>query len=101
MRRALIPNKVKYRKCQRGRYKAGPQQEMFFHSENTDCRLLVPGWVKSQQIEACRGNQQIYEKKRQIMDKDFSDKPVSKKPRGQVGGEKAFQNSGLLLLNNG
>lgn len=77
----LIPNKVKYRKCQRGRYKGRATAGDVLSFGEYGLQALGSGWVKSQQIEACRvAINRHMKRKGKLWIRIFPDKPVSKKP---------------------
>ena len=77
----LMPKRVKYRKVQRGSRKgtATSGNSLAFGEYGIKC--LGRGWIKSNQIEACRvAINRHMKRKGKLWIRIFPDKPVTKKP---------------------
>lgn len=77
----LMPKRVKYRKMQRGRTKGKATcGNTLFYGEY-GLKILEPGWLTAQQIEAARIAITHFLKSRgKLWIRVFPDKPVTKKP---------------------
>lgn len=77
----LMPKRVKYRKEQRGRTKGQASRgNKLFYGEY-GLKILEPGWITNNQIEAARIAITHYLKsKGKLWIRIFPDKPVTKKP---------------------
>lgn len=77
----LMPNRVKYRKVQRGRRKGKAYKGSKITFGEYGLKALEPAWITSRQIEACRiALARRMKRDGKIWINIFPDKPVSKKP---------------------
>ena len=77
----LMPNRVKYRRVQRGRMKGKASRGNTITSGTYGLVALEPAWITSNQIEAARIAMTRYIKRGgQVWIKIFPDKPVTEKP---------------------
>jgi large subunit ribosomal protein L16 len=77
----LMPNRVKYRKVQRGRRKGKAYKGSKISFGEYGLKALEPAWITSRQIEACRiALARQMKRDGKIWINIFPDKPVSKKP---------------------
>ncbi|MDX8431098.1 MAG: 50S ribosomal protein L16 [Candidatus Algichlamydia australiensis] len=76
-----IPNKVKYRKQQKGSLRGVSKGAQFVDFGDFGMQALGRGRVTAQQIEACRvAINRFLSRKGKVWIRIFPDKPVSKKP---------------------
>lgn len=77
----LVPQRVKYRKQQRGRRKGMALKGSSVSFGQYGIKALEPGWITSRQIEACRVviSREI-RKNGKMWTRIFPDKPVTAKP---------------------
>jgi large subunit ribosomal protein L16 len=77
----LVPQKVKYRKQQRGRRKGMALKGSSVSFGHYGIKALEPGWITSRQIEACRVviSREI-RKNGKMWTRIFPDKPVTTTP---------------------
>ena len=77
----LQPKRTKFRKKQKGRVKGIAQRGHTINFGSFGIKSLEAGWITSRQIEAARiAVTRKNEKRGSGMDKNFPDKPVTKKP---------------------
>ena len=77
----LLPNRVKYRRVQRGRLKGKALRGNTVTYGDFGLQALEPAWVTSNQIEAARIAMTRYIKRGgQVWIKIFPDKPITEKP---------------------
>ncbi len=77
----LSPNKVKYRKRQKGRMRGVASRGASVSFGDYAIIALEPGWLTSRQIEAARiATTRHMRRVGQLFIRIFPDKPVSKKP---------------------
>ena len=77
----LLPNRVKYRRVQRGRLKGKATRGNTVTYGDFGLQALQPAWITSNQIEAARIAMTRYIKRGgQVWIKIFPDKPVTEKP---------------------
>lgn len=77
----LSPNKVKYRKRQKGRMRGVASRGASVVFGDYAIIALEPGWLTSRQIEAARiATTRHMQRIGQLFIRIFPDKPVSKKP---------------------
>ncbi len=77
----LVPQKVKYRKQQRGRTKGNAQKGNQVSFGQYGIKALEPGWINSRQIEACRiVIAREIKKSGKMWTRIFPDKPVTATP---------------------
>ncbi|MCL6583760.1 MAG: 50S ribosomal protein L16 [bacterium] len=77
----LMPNKVKYRKVQRGRMTGKAYRGSRLTFGDYGLKALEPGWITNRQIEAARIAITRYVKRGgKVWINIFPSKPVSKKP---------------------
>ncbi len=78
----LLPKRVKYRKQMRGRMTGAAKGGDYVAFGDFGLVAMEPGWVRSNQIEACRITMSRYFKRGgKIYIRIFPDKPVTKKPQ--------------------
>jgi large subunit ribosomal protein L16 len=78
---AQIPNRVKFRKQQRGKRGGYSKGGNFVHFGDYGMQVLDRGWITSQQIEAARiAINRYFARRGKVWIRIFPDKPVSKKP---------------------
>ena len=79
----LLPNRVKYRRVQRGRRKGVATRGNKVSNGEYGLQALEAAWIKSNQIEAARVAMTRHIKRGgQVWIKIFPDKPVTTKPLG-------------------
>ena len=103
----LMPKRVKYRKMQKGRTKGkATSGNTLFYGEY-GLKVLEPGWITAQQIEAARIAITHYLKsKGKLWIRIFPDKPITKKPaesrmgkgKGDVAGWVAVVLPGKIIF---
>jgi large subunit ribosomal protein L16 len=77
----LMPNKVKYRKQQRGRMKGSPEKGSRVVFGSYGLQALEPHWITARQIEAARIAITRYVRRGgKTWIRIFPDKPITKKP---------------------
>lgn len=77
----LMPKKVKYRKCHRGRMKGKAWRGSQLAFGNCGLKALDPGWITSRQIEAARvAIMRFMKRGGKVWIRIFPDKPYTKKP---------------------
>jgi large subunit ribosomal protein L16 len=77
----LMPNKVKYRKKQRGRMKGKPMAGATISFGEYGLKALEPGWITARQIEAARiAITRCVKRGAKLWIRVFPDKPITKKP---------------------
>ena len=77
----LMPRKVKYRKSQRGSRAGNANRGTKLSFGDYGLQTLDRGWIKNNQIEACRVTINRYLKRKgNVWIRIFPHKPVSKKP---------------------
>ena len=77
----LMPKRVLHRKQMRGRMKGKAQRGNFLAYGEFGLQATQPGWVTSNQIEACRQAMTRHTKRGgQVWIKIFPDKPITAKP---------------------
>jgi len=77
----LMPKRTKYRKAQRGSRRGVATSGTALSFGEYGLKSLGRGWVKSNQIEACRvAINRHMKRKGKLWIRVFPDKPVSKKP---------------------
>jgi large subunit ribosomal protein L16 len=106
----LMPKRVKYRKMQKGRTKGkATRGNTLFYGEY-GLKILEPGWITAQQIEAARIAITHYLKsKGKLWIRIFPDKPITKKPaesrmgkgKGDVSGWVAVVLPGRIIFEIG
>jgi len=78
---ALMPKRVKFRKCHRGRIKGKAQRGNFVAFGEFGLQALEPAWITAQQIEAGRvAATHFLRREGKLWVRIFPDKPVSSKP---------------------
>lgn len=78
---ALFPSRSKFRKSQRGSLKGEASVGNKLSFGQYGLQALERGWIRSEQIEACRVSINRHMKRRgKVWVRIFPDKPVSKKP---------------------
>ncbi len=78
---ALIPNRTKYRKQQKGKLTGNTKRGQFVEFGEFGMQALERGRITNNQIEACRvAINRYFSRKGKVWIKIFPDKPVSKKP---------------------
>jgi large subunit ribosomal protein L16 len=102
-----MPKRVKYRKMQKGRTKGkATRGNTLFYGEY-GLKILEPGWITAQQIEAARIAITHYLKsKGKLWIRIFPDKPITKKPaesrmgkgKGDVSGWVAVVLPGRIIF---
>lgn len=99
----LFPSRTKYRKSQRGSMKgrAGVGNTLSFGQYGL--QAMDRGWIKSQQIEACRvAINRHMKRKGKVWIRIIPDKPVSKKPlETRMGKGKANTEFWVAVVRNG
>jgi large subunit ribosomal protein L16 len=92
---ALMPKRVKYRKCQRGKIRGNATRGNEVAFGDYGLQVLEPGWIRANQIEAGRvaANRYMAGEGR-VWIRIFPHKPVSSKPAetrmGKGKGEPSF-----------
>lgn len=77
----LMPKRVKYRKCQRGRVKGNATKGNTIALGEYALQSLEPGWISSQQIEAGRiAATHHLAREGKLTIRIFPHKPISAKP---------------------
>ena len=77
----LLPNRVKYRRVQRGRLKGVAHRGNKVNYGDFGLQALEPAWITSRQIEAARIAMTRYIKRGgKVWIKIFPDKPITEKP---------------------
>ncbi|MBN2373464.1 50S ribosomal protein L16 [bacterium] len=99
----LMPNKVKYRKQQRGRMKGNAYRGCSLHFGDYGLKALESGWVTNRQIEAARIAITRYIKRGgKIWINIFPDKPVGHKPaETRMGKGKAAPDEWVAVVKPG
>jgi large subunit ribosomal protein L16 len=78
----LLPKRVKYRKQMRGRTAGATKGGDYVAFGDYGLVALEPGWIKSNQIEACRITMsRFFKRGGKIYIRIFPDKPITKKPQ--------------------
>lgn len=78
---ALLPNRVKYRKTQRGSRSGNAQRGTKVSYGEFGIQALERGWVKNNQIEACRvAITRNMRRKGKVFIRIFPHKPVTARP---------------------
>jgi large subunit ribosomal protein L16 len=78
---ALIPNRVKYRKTQRGSRAGNAQRGTKVSFGEFGLQTLDRGWIKNNQIEACRvAITRNLKRKGKVFIRIFPHKPVTARP---------------------
>ncbi len=78
---ALMPNRTKYRKQQKGQHRGLSKAGCFVDFGDYGMQALDRGRITHQQIEACRvAINRHFQRKGKVWIRIFPDKPVSKKP---------------------
>jgi large subunit ribosomal protein L16 len=78
---ALIPNRVKYRKTQRGSRSGNAQRGTKVSFGEFGLQTLDRGWIKNNQIEACRvAITRNLKRKGKVFIRIFPHKPVTARP---------------------
>lgn len=98
-----MPNKVKYRKQQRGRMKGNAYRGCSLHFGDYGLKALESGWVTNRQIEAARIAITRYIKRGgKIWINIFPDKPVGHKPaETRMGKGKAAPDEWVAVVKPG
>ena len=77
----LLPKRVKYRKQMRGRMTGSTKGGDYVAFGDYGLVAMEPGWIRSNQIEACRITMsRFFKRGGKIYIRIFPDKPVTKKP---------------------
>ena len=77
----LLPKRVKYRKQMRGRTTGATKGGDYVAFGDFGLVAMEPGWIKSNQIEACRITMsRFFKRGGKIYIRIFPDKPITKKP---------------------
>ena len=98
----LLPKRVKYRKVQRGRMKGKALRGNKVSYGEYGLMAMEPAWITSNQIEAARIADPLYQTRRPGMIKIFPDKPVTQKPaENQNGPEKGSPEYWVSALSRG
>ncbi len=78
---ALIPNRTKYRKQQKGKLTGNTKKGQFVEFGEFGMQALDRGRITNNQIEACRvAINRYFSRRGKVWIRIFPDKPVSKKP---------------------
>ncbi|MDE0098199.1 MAG: 50S ribosomal protein L16 [Truepera sp.] len=78
----LLPKRFKYRKQMRGRMKGATKGGDYVAFGDFGLVTLDPGWIRSNQIEACRvAMSRHFRRGGKIYIRIFPDKPITKKPQ--------------------
>lgn len=78
---ALIPNRTKYRKQQKGKLTGKTKRGQFVEFGEFGMQALDRGRITNNQIEACRvAINRYFSRRGKVWIRIFPDKPVSKKP---------------------
>lgn len=78
---ALIPNRTKFRKQQKGKLTGNTKRGQFVEFGEFGMQALDRGRITNNQIEACRvAINRYFSRKGKVWIRIFPDKPVSKKP---------------------
>ncbi len=78
----LLPKRVKYRKQMRGRMTGDTKGGDYVAFGDYGLVALEPGWIRSNQIEACRITMsRFFKRGGKIYIRIFPDKPITKKPQ--------------------
>lgn len=78
----LLPRRVKYRKAMRGRMRGETKGGDYVAFGDFGLVALEPGWIRSNQIEACRVTMsRHFRRGGKIYVRIFPDKPITKKPQ--------------------
>ena len=78
----LLPKRVKYRKQMRGRTTGATKGGDYVAFGDFGLVAMEPGWIKSNQIEACRITMsRFFKRGGKIYIRIFPDKPITKKPQ--------------------
>ncbi|NGX39630.1 MAG: 50S ribosomal protein L16 [Chlamydiae bacterium] len=78
---ALMPNRTKYRKSQKGQQRGLSKAACFLDFGDFGMQALGRGRITHKQIEACRvAINRHFQRKGKVWIRIFPDKPVSKKP---------------------
>ncbi|MCY4355184.1 MAG: 50S ribosomal protein L16 [Truepera sp.] len=78
----LLPKRFKYRKQMRGRMKGATKGGGYVAFGDFGLVTLDPGWIRSNQIEACRvAMSRHFRRGGKIYIRIFPDKPITKKPQ--------------------
>ncbi len=78
----LLPKRFKYRKQMRGRMKGATKGGNYVAFGDFGLVTLDPGWIRSNQIEACRvAMSRHFRRGGKIYIRIFPDKPITKKPQ--------------------
>jgi len=78
----LLPKRVKYRKQMRGRMTGSTKGGDYVAFGDYGLVAMEPGWIRSNQIEACRITMsRFFKRGGKIYIRIFPDKPVTKKPQ--------------------
>jgi large subunit ribosomal protein L16 len=78
----LLPKRVKYRKQMRGRMTGSTKGGDYVAFGDFGLVAMEPGWIKSNQIEACRITMsRFFKRGGKIYIRIFPDKPITKKPQ--------------------
>ncbi len=78
----LLPKRVKYRKQMRGRMTGDTKGGDYVAFGDFGLVALEPGWIRSNQIEACRITMsRFFKRGGKIYIRIFPDKPITKKPQ--------------------
>ena len=99
----LAPQKVKYRKPQKGRMKGMAIRGSHVSFGTFGLKALEPGWITSRQIEAARRTITRHARRGgQVWIRIFPDKPVSKKPlEVRMGSGKAATDQWVAVVKRG
>ena len=77
----LVPQKVKYRKKQKGQFRGLSKGGNFVEFGDFGMQVLDRGWISDRQIEACRiAINRYFARRGKVWIRIFPDKPVTKKP---------------------
>lgn len=78
----LLPKRFKYRKQMRGRMRGATKGGDYVAFGDFGLVTLDPGWIRSNQIEACRvAMSRHFRRGGKIYIRIFPDKPITKKPQ--------------------
>jgi large subunit ribosomal protein L16 len=78
----LLPKRVKYRKQMRGRMTGSTKGGDYVAFGDYGLVAMEPGWIRSNQIEACRITMsRFFKRGGKIYIRIFPDKPITKKPQ--------------------
>lgn len=98
-----FPSRTKFRKAQRGSMKGAAGAGNIISFGEYGLQALERGWVRMEQIEACRvAINRHMKRKGKLWVRIFPDKPVSKKPlETRMGKGKAATESWVAVVKNG